>query len=96
MSSDEMQEKISSSDINCNEALHASTDYDPDSEADFLRKECTKMAQTLKRLQEEEHILQVRNNIIARATVDAGYVPIDTKSWQLKAKKAKKQSKASS
>lgn len=92
---DGISSQAATNDANIVEALHVTEEVNSVCEIESLKSECMKMAGLLKRIREEEHMLQLRNDIIARATVDAGYIPIDTKSWQLKAKKAKKQSRKS-
>lgn len=65
------------------------------SELEELKRQCETMAETLQKLKAQENMLQIQNDMIARATVEAGYVPMDVKSWQVKAKKAKAKEKKS-
>ena len=53
-------------------------------ELEELKRECHVMAETLRRLRKEEHILKTHNEMIARMAVDAGYVQMSAGLWRAK------------
>uniref|UniRef100_A0A7S2NXR1 Uncharacterized protein n=1 Tax=Leptocylindrus danicus TaxID=163516 RepID=A0A7S2NXR1_9STRA len=58
-----------------------------------IRSQCAAMAKTLTRLQEEEAMLKMQNDLLAREAVEAGYTMVDSKTIMVQAKKIKTKEK---